>query len=174
MENLNVDQYKNIILSVTDAIEVLLRGNSLDDAYVNDQFEVSQFNTNAELYLESTERIKEPVTVDQSFEQYHKNLSTQWMIPDKYLQIDVQQYVLALTTTPEEKQRVQLEIKMYRERNLEPVLQLIIYLVDFMRKKNIVWGVGRGSSVSSYVLYLIGLHKVNSLKYGLSIEEFLR
>jgi DNA polymerase III alpha subunit len=43
-----------------------------------------------------------------------------------------------------------------------------------MRKHNIVWGVGRGSSVASYVLYLIGVHKINSMYYDLDIEEFLR
>jgi DNA polymerase III alpha subunit len=43
-----------------------------------------------------------------------------------------------------------------------------------MRKENIVWGVGRGSSVASYVLYLIGVHKIDSLYYNLDVEEFLR
>jgi DNA polymerase III alpha subunit len=43
-----------------------------------------------------------------------------------------------------------------------------------MRKNKIVWGVGRGSSVASYVLFLIGIHKVNSLKYNLDIKEFLK
>jgi len=43
-----------------------------------------------------------------------------------------------------------------------------------MRKNNLVWGVGRGSSVSSYLLYLIGVHKVDSYKYRLDIKEFLK
>ena len=54
------------------------------------------------------------------------------------------------------------------------LLRYMIYLVDFMRKENIVWGVGRGSSVASYVLYLIGIHKVDSIQYGLDYKEFLR
>ena len=48
------------------------------------------------------------------------------------------------------------------------------YLVDTMRGNSIVWGVGRGSSVASYVLYLLGVHKVDSIKYDLDINEFLR
>jgi DNA polymerase III alpha subunit len=63
---------------------------------------------------------------------------------------------------------------MFRARNLFPVLQLLIYIVDTMRKHNIVWGVGRGSSVASYCLYLIGVHKIDSLKYNLNIREFLK
>jgi len=43
-----------------------------------------------------------------------------------------------------------------------------------MRRNNIVWGLGRGSSTASYVLYLLGVHKINSLYYDLSIEEFLK
>ena len=32
-----------------------------------------------------------------------------------------------------------------------------------MRENNIVWGVGRGSPVASYVLFLIGVHRINSI-----------
>jgi DNA polymerase III alpha subunit len=54
------------------------------------------------------------------------------------------------------------------------LLQYLKYLVDTMRKNNIVWGVGRGSSVASFVLFLIGIHRINSLYYQLSIDEFLK
>jgi len=63
---------------------------------------------------------------------------------------------------------------MYKERNLFPVLQLLIYIIDTMRKHKLVWGVGRGSSVSSYLLYILGIHKVDSYKYRLDITEFLK
>jgi DNA polymerase III alpha subunit len=43
-----------------------------------------------------------------------------------------------------------------------------------MRDNNIVWGVGRGSSVASYVLYLLGIHKIDSIKYNLSPDEFFK
>jgi DNA polymerase III alpha subunit len=48
------------------------------------------------------------------------------------------------------------------------------YLVDTLRENKVLWGVGRGSSVASYVLYLIGVHKIDSLKYNLDIAEFLK
>jgi len=63
---------------------------------------------------------------------------------------------------------------MYEKRGLFTLLQYMKYLVDLMRKNNIVWGVGRGSSVSSFVLFLIGIHRINSLHYDLNIEEFLK
>jgi DNA polymerase III alpha subunit len=70
--------------------------------------------------------------------------------------------------------RVEQELAMYNERGLYPILQLLIYIIDTMRKYNLVWGVGRGSSVSSYILYLLGVHKVDSHKYNLDIKEFLK
>jgi DNA polymerase III alpha subunit len=43
-----------------------------------------------------------------------------------------------------------------------------------MTAKNIVWGVGRGSSCSSYLLYLLGLHEVDVVKYDVDISDFIR
>ena len=44
----------------------------------------------------------------------------------------------------------------------------------YVRKNKFIWGVGRGSSVSSYILYLIGVHRVNSLKFGFDIKDYLK
>jgi DNA polymerase III alpha subunit len=70
--------------------------------------------------------------------------------------------------------RVTEELTEYFGRGMYSLLQYMIYLVDFMRENDIVWGVGRGSSVASYVLYLIGVHKINSIQYDLDWREFLR
>jgi DNA polymerase III alpha subunit len=99
-------------------------------------------------------------------------------IPQYYKDIDVEQFVRNLI--PEGKgsdvatARVEMELAEYKARNMYPVLQLMIYIVNTLRKNDLVWGVGRGSSVASYVLYLIGIHKIDSLKYNLNIEEFLK
>jgi len=63
---------------------------------------------------------------------------------------------------------------LYQERGLFDLLRYLKYLVDVMQENHIIWGVGRGSSVASYVLYLIGVHRINSLYYNLDIQEFLR
>ena len=73
-----------------------------------------------------------------------------------------------------EWQRTREEFEEFAERKLTNLLRYMIYLVDFMRENDIVWGVGRGSSVSSYVLYLINVHKIDSIKYKLEWQEFLR
>jgi DNA polymerase III alpha subunit len=109
------------------------------------------------------------------------NWSQEFNIPQHYKDIDVEDYVRKLipnrvdgTDNAEASQRVELELALYKARNLYSILQLMIYIVDIMRKNNLVWGVGRGSSVASYVLYLIGVHKIDSITYNLDIEEFLK
>ena len=74
----------------------------------------------------------------------------------------------------EEKMRVQMEYDLFEKKNFVRVLQFLIYFVDTLRANNIVWGVGRGSSVASFCLFLIGVHKINPLLYNLDITEFLR
>ena len=64
--------------------------------------------------------------------------------------------------------------RSYQERNLFDLLRYLKYLVDLMRKNRLIWGVGRGSSVASYVLYLLGVHRIDSMYYDLDPSEFLR
>jgi len=86
----------------------------------------------------------------------------------------VHEYILAKCITSAQIDRVTYELGEFESRKMMPVLKFMIYFVANMRKNNIVWGVGRGSSVASYVLYLIGIHKIDSLKYNLDVGEFLR
>lgn len=97
-----------------------------------------------------------------------------WYIPVEYRNYDIATFVLDQCKTEEELQRAGTELLMFQEREMFPLLRYLKYLVDTMRKHNVMWGVGRGSSVSSYVLYLMGVHRINSLFYDLSIDEFLK
>ena len=97
-----------------------------------------------------------------------------FLIPQHYKDIDVEEFLLARAVDRISRGRVEAELAEFKARNLYPVLQLMIYIVDTMRKHNVVWGVGRGSSVASYCLYLIGVHKIDSIKYNLDIREFLK
>jgi DNA polymerase III alpha subunit len=97
-----------------------------------------------------------------------------WFMPDEYKTMDIALYVLSKCTTEAELQRAGEELILFQERGLFPLLQYLKYLVDTMRANEIVWGVGRGSSVASYVLFLLEVHRINSLYYDLSIDEFLK
>ena len=97
-----------------------------------------------------------------------------WNIPEQYQTLDLDIYFAEKVKSVEEAVRVSEELALFRERGLEPMLRFMIYLVQVMRDNKIVWGVGRGSSVSSFLLFLTGLHQVDSVKYKLDIKEFIR
>ena len=97
-----------------------------------------------------------------------------WKMPDEYKELDIVKWLIDQCKTDPELQRVGEELLLYQERDLFNLLRYLKYLVDTFRNNNVVWGVGRGSSVASYVLYLIGIHKINSMYYDLNIKEFLR
>lgn len=101
----------------------------------------------------------------------------EWLMPEKYKRISDQELYhvfIANCVSDEQRLRVVEEYNEYQQREMLPLLKYLIYLVDFMKEHDIVWGVGRGSSVASYILYLIGIHRIDSIKYNLDFREFLR
>ena len=109
-----------------------------------------------------------------SVEQWHRQQQSVWHMPEQYQTMDIAAHVLSLCTTEEELQRCGHELLLYQERNLFDLLRYMVYMVDVMTEHKIIWGVGRGSSVASYVLYKLKVHRINSMYYKLDIEEFLR
>lgn len=106
-----------------------------------------------------------------------------WQLPDEYLQLDVIDYVLSKhdaiirglsdSEIYKRDRRLSRELVMYRDKGLLGVLRTIIYIINRLTTTGVVWGIGRGSSVSSYVLYVIGAHDVDSYAYDLDINDFL-
>lgn len=111
---------------------------------------------------------------DISIEEFDANNQADWWMPDSYKEMDIAAYILGLCETDAELQRCGEELLLYAERDLLDLLRYMKYLVDTMELKKVIWGVGRGSSVSSYVLYLLKVHKINSMYYKLDPREFLR
>jgi len=107
-------------------------------------------------------------------EEWDKAKQGNWAMPEKYQTLDIAALVLSLCETEQQLQRVGKELLMYQERNMFELLRYLKFLVDTLKSKNIIWGVGRGSSVASYVLYLLGVHRIDSIYYDLDPGEFLR
>jgi len=109
-----------------------------------------------------------------------------WNIPDEYKVLDVDDYILGKlseeckgydthnTFARVRAVRTAKELSMYRTYGLYDLLRVLIYIINTLYASNIIWSVGRGSSVSSYVLYLIGVHDVDSVEYDLKVSDFLR
>ncbi len=126
------------------------------------------------LQLENTPKLVKYVDPKTSVEDFDNNNQSKWHLPIEYLNMDIAQYVLDKCNTETELQRAGEELIKFQERDMFILLKYLKYLVDTMRKNNIVWGVGRGSSVASFVLFLLEVHRINSLYYDLSIDEFLK
>jgi len=103
----------------------------------------------------------------------HRNQS-RWFMPEEYLNLDIAEHVLSLCKNDAELQRCGAELLLFQERDLFNLLRYLVYLVELMNQNKLIWGVGRGSSVASYVLYKLGVHKIDSLYYELDPAEFLR
>jgi hypothetical protein len=115
-----------------------------------------------------------PNNNDVSVTEFHATQQSQWHMPDEYKQLDIAQHVLNLCQTEAELQRCGAELLLYQERDLFNLLRYLKYLVDVMKNNCVIWGVGRGSSVASYVLYKLGVHRIDSMYYNLDVNEFLR
>ena len=66
------------------------------------------------------------------------------------------------------------ELILFQDLDLFPLLRYLHWMVTVFAQNNIVVGVGRGSSVASFALYKLGVHRINSLKWNLDITEFLK
>lgn len=176
MENreTTLDRYGNAILTVEEGRQAILNGHLLDNAFFSDAVSVRVFNQYAERVLGRSVSLRSPILDNIDPETYHTTRAEQWNIPEEFKELDIRALLLGLCSTDKETARVEMELNMYEERNLLPLLRFLVFLVDHMREHDIVWGVGRGSSVASYCLYLLGVHKIDSIKYELPIEEFLK
>jgi DNA polymerase III alpha subunit len=160
-----------------DLIDMIYSGNA-DKVHVvlcdaND--DVDKFN--AVMQEQGFDKLQKYIPLDVDQKTFDGALQGEWFMPDEYKDINVFEYVLRKAEIPCEQHvqdRIWEELQEYEKRDMHNLLRYMIYLVDFMRENNIVWGVGRGSSVASYVLYLIGVHKINSIQYDLDWREFLR
>lgn len=165
------DKYGRQILTESDLCELYLQDP--DRILTNITMDTNiKFNDVLEIENKPTFAEYKPLTI--SVEEYDTFNQNNWYIPEEYDNFDIAKYVLDLCQSDAELQRVGQELLKFQELDLFPMLRYCKYLVDTMRKNNVVWGVGRGSSVASYVLFLIGIHRINSLHYDLSIDEFLK
>jgi len=171
-EKTKINEHGDVIFSEEDAIDLL---------YTDPDFDISKlYFSDIEKYSNSLKALGIDLPVINTApkrekpELFDKANCEHWHMPERYYQINVQQWLLDKCQTDEEKIRVQMEYDLFEKKNFIRVLQFLIYFIDTLRANNIVWGVGRGSSVASFCLFLIGVHKINPLLYNLDITEFLR
>ena len=169
---IKINDYGDCLYSEDSVIEQLYQDPTLD---------ISKITVDTKLYNQALTKLQidlpklpEQILRNQTVVEFDKQNYNAWHMPESYENIDVKTYLLEKCNTEEERDRVLIEYKLFEQKGFTKVLKFLIYFVDVLRSNNIVWGVGRGSSVSSFCLFLIGIHKINPLFYNLDYREFLR
>jgi len=166
--------YQTIVNS-DDIVDYWLQGSSFHQVVTDDTAQIDEYNQWSSYFgISNNIKFARPSALEPDQFVEHCVGVEGWNMPEKYQTLDMEQWLNEKITNTEQQARVEYELTAYRERGLLPMLQFLVYMVDTMRENSIVWGVGRGSSVASYVLYLIGIHKIDSMKYNLDIREFLK
>ena len=173
---MQTNQYGEIVLDEQDLCSLVLQGRNLKS--------LKHVTVDPAVNLESVIHVLEdpdalttwtfPDNSNCSVADYDTVKQQHWHMPDQYQEMDIAAHVLSLCSTDAELQRAGHELMLYQERGLFDLLRYLKYLVDVMTENHVIWGVGRGSSVASYVLYLLGVHRINSIFYDLDVSEFLR
>ena len=173
---MRTDQYGQIILGEQDLVNLVMQGRDV----WNMQHVVVDHGVDLERAIMTVEAPSAmvhwtfPENSDIAVPDWDHLQQQHWHMPDSYKTMDIAAHVLDLCDTDAELQRCGEELILYQERGLMDLLRYLRYLVDVMRENRVVWGVGRGSSVASFVLYKLGVHRINSLHYELDPTEFLR
>jgi DNA polymerase III alpha subunit len=163
---MRTDKFGNVIYDVNDVVELIYsdKEHLLNKLYTEDNEEFKNL---------PTKKI-DINTYNIGIEEFDRVCQDEWFMPDQYKNFNIVEFVLDQTANETEYQRAVEELTEYENRNMFDLLRWLKYVVDTCRSNNIVWGVGRGSSVASYVLYLLGVHRIDSIKYNLDWQEFLR
>ena len=169
------NKYGEIILNSSDAFNALYSGKVLDfsDVAFDASDELKKFNQAINENFDSFSKLTVYSENNEEVSQFDSKNQNCWFMPEEYNNMDIEEFLV--NRCPEQNyERLAEELALFRQHNMINLLKYLKYLVDTMRENKVVWGVGRGSSVASYVLYLIGVHKIDSIKYQLDINEFLK
>ena len=168
------NNYGEIIFNENDICDLLMKGREVDtlkNILVDDTVNIEEAIRFVDRMPELIKYVGDPEVIISVFD---KEQQSQWHMPQEYKDLDIAQYILNLCENEAELQRAGEELLLYQERDLFNLLRYLKYLVDVMTENKVIWGVGRGSSVASFILYKLKVHKINSLFYKLDIREFLR
>ena len=170
---MKTNQYGEIIYDESDLVNMVMSGVTIECL----QGMLVEPGVNLEIastYLEQVPELVEYAFTDMTVEEFDAMKQNSWHMPEEYKSLDIAEYILSLCDSDAKLQRCGEELLLFQERNLFDLLRYLKYLVDTLKSNRMIWGVGRGSSVASYVLYLLGVHRIDSIFYDLDAREFLR
>lgn len=160
------DEYGRVTVDAEALINLIHKGFDIRELNVEPSDKLDRHNKMCRRF-NRRDLIVEPVeAIDMSPEEYHRERSKTWFYGNE----DIIEFLVKQGTNPEEDERIQKEIEFFDRQGLIPMLAAMKEIIDLWREEGIVWGVGRGSSVASYLLFLIGVHRIDPMKYGLELD----
>lgn len=170
LDNRQIFDDGTVLCTVDAAVELLYSGKSLSQAIFQPDDEIERYNSSNELMDSNLD----PLLISDKPCFDNVQWYNQWSTPEPWSSMSVLDFCIDRCTDDDQQIRVCEEYKLFEERQMIPVLRHLIWMTENMRKRGIFWGVGRGSSVSSYILYLIGINRINPMQFDLDIKEFLK
>ncbi len=173
---MKIDGYNRVLISEQEALNALYNHGSLNfsNFFLEDPKLIDQYNSAVIFNADDFEQLEIVKEVTDSLPEFDALTQSTWFYPESYKSFDIETWLYKQCHSDIEIARVTLELGLFEKYKLRNVLLYLKFLVNTMRENQIVWGVGRGSSVCSFVLYLIGISKINPIKHGLDIHEFLK
>lgn len=168
---MKTNSMNEVVVNENDLVEGLLQNKQVKYIVTRDTEKIDTYNHFCTLF-KFDDQIDYETPADASDKYIYNNIDN-WYMPEQYKNLNIVDYILGLSPK-ENYDRCRVELEEFEKRDMIPMLKFLVYMVDQLKHNNILWGVGRGSSVSSYILYLIGVHKIDSVKYNLDYKEFLR
>lgn len=172
---MEINNYGQVQISEQEAFTALYTNkiSNLDSIFVDDIALIDQYNTARSINADRISQLVKLELIEDSIEFFDEANQCNWFMPEDYCP-NLIEMLYSMCETEAQTNRVTQELELFIQHGMFDLLFYLKYLVDTLRENNVLWGVGRGSSVASYCLFLIGIHKIDSIKYDLDIKEFLK
>jgi len=154
-------------------IKLALSGKPFEELVTVDHEDIFRYHYNNKSISTAKKWVDDHTTVGPSLDTFD------WNIPDAYKKIDIVEYCLQKMDAKGIQgdnyiNRLASELLLVEDKQMTDFIRCLIYIIDTMREHNIVWGLGRGSSCASLIMFIIGINKVDPILYDIGMEEFYK
>jgi DNA polymerase-3 subunit alpha len=155
-------------------------------SFKSDEFYLKSYEEMLKIYgkspdlLKNTVEISEKIT-DEELLKFVPDLLPHFSVPDgfkdelHYLKSLVKDGMISygFSSKPEYRERVKFEMGVIANCGYVKYFLILWDIINFSKSSGIRTGIGRGSAAGSLILYILGITKVDPVKYNLLFERFL-
>jgi len=180
LKNRYIDILGNVIIKKENIIELFYEKDNLinsSNIFFENCSEVEKYNQEVDKNINNKSlrlKTEKDINYEKNLQELIDKKSKKWFIPEIYQKIDIENWFYSKNLNEKERKRISDELKLFKKYDLYDLLKLLIYISDVIKEKKLVTGVGRGSSVSCFCLYVIGIHRINPIEYDLDYNEFFK